>query len=161
MIDPVTAFTVAVGAFNTVKKLVAAGKEIEGVVGQIGKWYNAVADFQHADSKKNNKKPPLFQKLLHEGSVESEALDRIVQRQKMFEMEKELRELISYAYGGTVYAEMLAMRKQIREERRKAEEDLIKRKRQFWESLFLSGIAAVTLSVAGYIVYVILTINSR
>ena len=36
--DPISIFMAASAAFNTVKKLVEAGREIEDVLGQIGVW---------------------------------------------------------------------------------------------------------------------------
>lgn len=148
MVDPVTAFTVAVSAFNTVKKLVAAGKEVESVVGQLGKWYTAIADHGAAAAKK--KKPPLFRKLLHAGSVEQEALEITVHQQKLRDMEKELRELITYAYGADVYANMIAMRRKIREEREQAAKEQARRQKEFLEATFWYSILGVVASVAIY-----------
>ena len=54
--DPVSLFMAATAAFNTVKKLVEAGQEIEGVLGQIGAWLGKVNELQAID----NKKPSIF-----------------------------------------------------------------------------------------------------
>ena len=50
--DPVSLFMAATAAFNTVKKLVESGQEIEGVLGQIGTWMGKVSELQAADNKK-------------------------------------------------------------------------------------------------------------
>jgi hypothetical protein len=46
--EPITGILAAVSAanaaFGAVKKLVATGREIQDVAGQIGKWYGAGAD---------------------------------------------------------------------------------------------------------------------
>lgn len=153
MIDPATAFATAVGAFNLIKKAVAAGKEIEGVVGQISKWYNAVSDFNTASTVKKNKKTGVFSKLLHEGSVEQEALEVTVHRQKLLQMEKELRELITYAYGTEVYAEMIQMRRKIREDREKVIKEHARRRKEFFENIFWYTILAVVLVVGSFLMY--------
>ena len=81
MIDPITAISAATAAFNGVKKLVAAGRDIEDVVGQLGKWYGAAADLSRAEQQRKN--PPMFSRLFMSGSVEEEALAIIVQKKKL------------------------------------------------------------------------------
>jgi hypothetical protein len=110
MIDPVTAFTVATAAFNTIKKAVEVGREVEDVAGYIGKFFGAKADIVKAEEKAKN--PPIFRKLLAAGSVEEEAL---------MEMEKELRSMIILRYGQETYLEMMRMRERVATERRRAE----------------------------------------
>ena len=50
--DPISLFMAATAAFNTVKKLVEAGREVEDVLGQIGTWMGKVSELQAADNKK-------------------------------------------------------------------------------------------------------------
>jgi len=119
MIDPITAFTVATTAFNTIKKAVEVGREIEDVAGYIGKFFGAKADIVKAEEKAKN--PPIFKKLLSAGSVEEEALQIVVQRQKLMQMEKELRSMIILRYGQETYIEMMRMRERVATERRRAE----------------------------------------
>ena len=85
MIDPITAFTMASAAFNTVKKFVEVGRELEDTVGQLGKWYGAVSDFRRAEQ--DNKNPPLFKKLFNSGSIEEEALAIMMHNKKIQEQE--------------------------------------------------------------------------
>jgi len=119
LIDPITAFTVATTAFNTIKKAVEVGREIEDVAGYLGKFFGAKADIAKAEEKAKN--PPIFRKLLSAGSVEEEALQIVVQRQKLMQMEKELRSMIVLRYGQEVYLEMMRQRERIAVERRRAE----------------------------------------
>lgn len=121
MVDPVTAFGLAVTAFNTVQKLVKAGKEIESVAGQLSKWYSAVQSFNESTAKKKNKKG--------KSSVEQEAFDVIVHRQKLKEMEYQLYILIAGTYGQEIYQSMMAERKRIRAERER-QIRLAKKKKQ-------------------------------
>jgi len=119
VIDPFTAFTVATTAFNTIKKAVEVGREIEDVAAYLGKFFSAKADIAKAEEKAKN--PPIFRKLLSAGSVEEEALQIVVQRQKLMQMEKELRSMIVLRYGQEVYLEMMRQRERIAVERRRAE----------------------------------------
>lgn len=118
MIDPVTAFGVAVTAFNTVQKLVKAGKEIESVAGQLGKWYSAVQSFNESAAKKE--KDLKKGKFLGKGSIEQEALDIVVHRQQLKKMEYELYILIAGVYGQEAYQSMVAERVKIKRQREQA-----------------------------------------
>ena len=116
--DPVTIITGATVAFNTVKKMIEAGREIEDVAGQLGQWFSAVSDFYHLEEQSKN--PPLFKKITHGKSVEQEALDLMIQKKKIKEQEDQLRELILWTYGESAYRDMMTYRKVIREERDRA-----------------------------------------
>ncbi|WP_395007004.1 hypothetical protein [Cypionkella sp.] len=140
MIDPVSAFALATGAFNMIKKAVEAGREIEDCVGYFGKFFQGVSDISKAEEESKN--PPLFKKLLSRGSVEEEAFQAVVHRQKVQQMENELRELITYRYGNEVYRDMLIMRRQIRQEREQTVYKQQQRRKAFlWNSLYISLIS--------------------
>ena len=150
MIDPITAFTVATTAFNTIKKAVEVGREIEDVAQYIGKFFGAKADIVKAEEKAKN--PPIFKKLLSAGSVEEEALQIVVQRQKLMEMEKELRSMIILRYGQETYLEMMRQRERISMERKRVEL-LQKHKRQeFFLAVFYTGLIGVLLAALAWLV---------
>lgn len=137
MIDPVSAFALATGAFNMIKKAVEAGREIEDCVGYFGKFFQGVSDINKAEEEAKN--PPLFRKLLSGGSVEEEAFQAVVHKQKVQQMENELRELITYRYGVEVYREMIQMRRTIKEEReRTVYKQQQRRKNLLWNGLALA-----------------------
>ena len=46
--DPVTALAAASTAFGLIKKGFAAGRDIESMYGDIGKWMGAVSDVSHS-----------------------------------------------------------------------------------------------------------------
>ena len=89
MIDPITAIAGATQAFNLVRKMVYAGRELEDVAGQLGKWYGFAADLGRAEQQRKN--PPIFTKLFSSGSVEQEALQIIIHQKKLAEQEKDLQ----------------------------------------------------------------------
>ena len=144
MLDPITAIATATAAFNGVKKLVAAGKELEDCMGQMAQWYTAISDLGEAE--KNAKNPPLFKKLTSRKSVEQEALEIFAHRRKAQAQEKELREIIIYAYGGDAWKELIGLRRRIRLEREKAiYAQKRKRENTFW--------TAVTIVVLTFLCY--------
>lgn len=140
MIDPVSAFALASGAFNMIKKAVETGREIEDCVGYFGKFFQGVSDVNKAAEDAKN--PPLFRKLLNSGSVEEEAFQAVVHKKKIQQMENDLREMITYRYGVDTYREMINMRRQIREDREKTVYKREKRRKAFlWNTLSVGVIS--------------------
>ena len=153
MIDPVSAFALATGAFNMIKKAVEAGREIEDCVGYFGKFFQGVSDINKAEEEAKN--PPLFRKLLSGGSVEEEAFQAVVHKQKVQQMENELRELITYRYGVETYREMIQMRRTIKEER----ERTVYKQQQRRKNLLWNGLALTIISTGiGFIWWIIVLI---
>jgi len=150
MIDPITAIGAATAAFNGVKKLVHAGREIEDIVGQLGKWYGAAADLGRAETQRKN--PPIFTKLFSSGSVEQEALEILVHKKKLQEQEKQLEEMLNIRFGFGTWREMIELRRKIRKER----EETVYRQQERRRA-FLEGIAVIFLTVFlfGLIVFII------
>ena len=133
-----TAVAAATTAYKSVVKLVNAGRELEDVAGQLGKWYTAASDIANAEQEAKN--PPFYKKLLYKGSVEEEALNATIAKQKLAEQESELRTMIMYRYGSNVYKEMIELRRKIRKQR----EQEVYRRRKAWRNLW-EGIAIVVL----------------
>ena len=149
MIDPITAVAMATSAFKTVQKMVSMGREIEDTLGQVGKWYGAVSDFNEAKRQAEN--PPIFRRLVASKSVEQEALEMYAHDKRIKQQETELRELLMYTYGPDAYKELLGMRRKIRDQREKtlyAQER--KRKAFIW-----NGVAFIFISIMVYSLYII------
>jgi len=146
MIDPITAITIATKAFNTVKAMVAAGKEVEDTLGQIGVWYGACSDFNEA--KKQAENPPLFKKIINSKSVEQEAMEIYAKEKKMLQQEKDLRELLLYTYGQGGYQELVDLRRKIKEQREKTVYAQARRRKEFlWNSVGLAVIAVMSYTL--------------
>lgn len=125
MLDPISAVAAATSAFNVIKKGIAFGQDLESMTKSLSKWYGAVSDFNYAEQEVNNAGG--VSKLLMKGSIEKMALDITVNKQKIREQENELRTLIQYTYGHSVYNEMIELRRKLRKQR----EDEIYRRREF------------------------------
>jgi hypothetical protein len=133
-------------AFKGVKALVSAGKEIEGVVGQLGKWYTAAANFYVGANKK--KKPSLFSKPKPgEMSVEEEAMQIAVAKETMRKQDLELQSMIKMRYGMDVFRQMMELRIKLQKQRLEQEEELRKAKAKFHNDLWIAsgGIFAAVL----------------
>jgi hypothetical protein len=139
--DPVTIITGATVAFNTVKKMIEAGREIEDCASQLGQWFSAVSDFYHLEEQTKN--PPLFKKIAHGKSIEQEALDMMIQKKKIKEQEDQLRELILWTYGQDAYSDMMQFRKDIRQQRDKAVYAQQRRRKQIIDGIIITLVIVI------------------
>jgi hypothetical protein len=140
--DPISLFMAATAAFNTVKKLVEAGREVEDVLGQIGTWMGKVSELQAAD----NKKPSIFKRIGGGKSVEQEAMEQLQRREAVRKQHLELMSMVKLAYGPQAFDDLMHMQRQIKLKR---EREIIhqqqRRRDMMWYAL-----AAVVIAIAGW-----------
>ena len=108
--DPISLFMAATAAFNTVKKLVEAGQEIEGVLGQIGTWMGKVSELQAAD----NKKPSIFKRIGGGKSVEQEAMEQLQRRESVRKQHLELMSMVKLRYGPQAFEDLMVLQRNIK-----------------------------------------------
>jgi len=145
-VDPVSLVAMASTAFKGVQILVSKGAEIEHVAQKLGHWYGLVSDIKEAEKEAEN--PPLFKKMFAGDSVEQQALNAVIAKKKIEEQEKQVRELITWAYGVETYKEMMQMRKDIKAKR---ERMIYKQRRRQRRMLDVSAII-MGLIVSGGVV---------
>jgi hypothetical protein len=145
--DPVSLVAMASTTFKGVQILVSKGAEIEQVAQKLGHWYGLVSDIKEAEKEAEN--PPLFKKMFDGDSVEQQALNAVIAKKKIEEQEKQVRELITWAYGVETYKEMMQMRKDIKAKR---ERMIYKQRRRQRRMLDVSAII-VGLIVSGGVVW--------
>jgi hypothetical protein len=150
LIDPISAVAMATGAFNTIKAGFAAGREIESMAGDLGRWMGAVSDIKKAEEY--NKKPPLFKKLFQAGSVEEEAMQIFMAKKKAEDMRNELKQIISFTRGPSAWEELLKTEGDIRKKRQKAIYDQEERRRKLLEAIMIVGGCIV---VGGFLIFII------
>ena len=117
MIDPITAIAGATAAFNTLKKGIQVGKDLQDMGGTMAKWAGAVADLDFAD--KQNQKPPWYKAL--GGGVEAQAMEIFAAKQKAASMRAELKDFISVVYGPSKWQEILEIEADLRKQKREHE----------------------------------------
>lgn len=154
MIDPISAVAMATGAFNTIKAGFAAGREIESMAGDLGRWMGAVSDIKKAEEY--SKKPPLFKKLFKAGSVEEEAMQAFLAKKKAEDMRAELREIISFSRGPSAWNELLKTEADIRKKRQEAIYNQEERQKKFFEVIAIILACLLCVAVVGGIIYLIM-----
>ena len=154
MIDPLTAFAAATAAFTGVKALVGAGRELQDVSQQLGKWYGAVADITRAESQR--KKPTWLDKVSHGvDNIEQEAMDIVVRKKTLMEKEKEIRFMLDFRFGVGTYDEMLGMRRKIRKEREETVYKAMEAKRQIQNNMAIGTLSFLIIGALGGGIYLI------
>jgi hypothetical protein len=151
-VDPVSLVAIASSTFKGIQVLVSKGAEIEHVAQKLGHWYGLVSDIKEAEKEAEN--PPLFKKMFDGNSVEEQALNAVIAKKKIEEQEKQVRELITWAYGKETYKEMMQMRRDIRAKR---ERMIYKQRRRQRKMLDISAII-IALMVSGGVVWTTISI---
>ena len=141
MVEVAAAISMAVPAYNGIKKAVEMGREVEDITGYFGKFFDAKETISEASQYNEN--APLFSKLFAGRSVEAQALEITAAKYKTAKIEKELREFLIYSGQGQFYEDMLKERRHIREERIQKARDKAQTKK-FWLDVFF----IITLLVA-------------
>lgn len=153
--DPLSLVAMASTTFKGLQVLVSRGAEIEHVAQKLGHWYTLVSDINQAEKEAEN--PPLFKKVFDGPSVEEQALNAIIAKKKIEEQNKQIRELIMYAYGEETYREMLQMRKDIRAKREKI---IYKQRRRQRRMLDVSALVMALIFSSGVIYFTLNLIQS-
>jgi len=150
--DPISLVAMASTTFKGLQVLVSKGAEIEQVAQKLGHWYGLVSDLREAEREAEN--PPLFKKLFDGESVEQQALNAVIAKKKIEEQEKEVRELITWAYGNETYKEMMQLRREIRAKREKM---IYKQRRKQRRMLDLSALI-IAMMVSGGVIWAVLSV---
>ena len=130
--DPVTALGVATTAFNTLKKGFQIGKDAQSMMGDVGKWMNAIEAIKNPPKKKIKKV----------GNVEQEALDEFATKKKAEAMEGELKNFLIATYGMKAWDDILRIQGQIRK-RRKLEHQYEQKQREDMINAIIVGVGVL------------------
>ena len=145
--DPLSLIAMASTTFKGIQVMVNKGAEIEAVAQKLGAWYSFAADIKQAEQEAE--KPGVFKKLFDGNTVEQQALNSVIAKKKLEEQEKQIRELIVWAYGVETYQEMIMLRRKIKANREQA----IYKQRRRRRLIMDSTIVVIGLLVAGAVIF--------
>lgn len=149
--DPVTIISGDTLAFNTIKKGIAVGRDLQDMPGQLAQWAGAMSDLGHAEKKAKN--PPWWKAL--RGDVEQEAMQIFAAKKKAEEMRKELKQFISFNMGPSAWDELMRIEAQVR--KRKQEQEY--RKEEIKEAIITWTVGCLSailgLGLFGAVIYFI------
>lgn len=153
MIEIIAAVSAAGRAFNYIQQAVAKGHEINDLAHKFGAFFDAKDKIAEAEASVEN--ASAMSKLFAKDSVESAALQITMAKQKTVQMEKQLREIITYTVGQEVYIEMLRTRATIRKKRLEAARAKAARKRLIIDGLGFAFLGTILLACIMFIVGVV------
>jgi len=145
--DPLSLIAMASTTFKGIQIMVNKGAEIEAVAQKLSAWYAFAADIKQAEQEAE--KPGVFKKLFDGNTVEQQALNSVIAKKKLEEQEKQIRELIVWAYGVETYQEMIMLRRKIKANREQA----IYKQRRRRRLIMDSTIIVIALLVAGAVIF--------
>ncbi len=154
MIDPVTALATASSAFTLIKKGFQAGRDIESMGSDLGRWMGAVSDIKK--SEEYTKKPPLFKKLFAAGSVEEEALSSLMAKKKAEDMREQLKQIIIFSRGPSAWDDLLRTEANIRKKRQEMIYAQEERRRKVMEIIAIVFLCLVCAGFIGFLGYIFL-----
>lgn len=145
--EPLSLIAMASTTFKGIQTLVERGAEIEAVAQKLGAWYSFASDIREAE--KEAERPGVFKKLFDGQTVEQQALNSVIAKKKLEEQEKQIRELIIWAYGTETYQEMIMLRREIKARR----EQVIYKQRRRQRLIMDSTIIVIALLLVGAIIF--------
>jgi len=155
VIDPISitaAVSGATAAFNTIKSMIAAGRDMESCIGDVSRWMRMASDVDQA--AKQAKNPPLFKKLLSAGSVEEEALQAYAAKKKLEAQRQELKNFLNMSYGPQAWADLIQLEGRIRKQRQEAIYKQQEKRRQIIEVLAVLTATLLTGAALLFIIWV-------
>jgi hypothetical protein len=132
--DPATigvAITAANTAFNAIKRGFQAGREIESMGKDLGRWMSALSDIDNAEKSAKNASPLV--KLFKGNELQASAIEAFTAKKKLEAQRQELKTFINFYHGPNSWNEILQMEADIRKQRKEevyARQELI---RKIWE----------------------------
>ena len=145
MIDPITAFATAQAAVAGIQKAIKLGKDINGLVGEFGRFFDARDVVQKAanDAGKSGK------------SDTARAMEIVMQANALREAEEALKHQLVYGGYPELWEQMLRERMKIKQAREKAERAAAaERKKVVAQRLLMAQVvgAAITVCILGFII---------
>jgi len=148
--EPITiaaAVSGATAAFNTIKQMISAGRDIESCMGDVSRWMKMASDVDQAE--KQSKNPPLFKKLFSAGSIEEEALQAYTAKKKLEAQRQELKTFLNMSYGPQAWADLIQLEGRIRKQRQEA---IYKQQEMRQKVLEIIAAGILILTVTGLLV---------
>ena len=143
--DPITAFAAAQAAVAGIQKAIKLGKDINGLVGEFGKFFDAKDVVQKAANDKAKKGQ----------SDTGKAMEIVMQANALREAEEQLKHQLVYGGYPELWEMMLKERMKIKQAREKQEREAkIARKKVVAERLLMAHIVggAICVIIIGTII---------
>ena len=149
--DPATigvAITAANTAFNAIKRGFQAGREIESMGKDLGRWMSALSDIDNVEKSAKSASP--LRRLFKGNEIQASAIEAFTAKKKLEAQRQELKTFINFYHGPNSWNEILQMEADIRVQRKK---DIYDRQlfiRKIWEGV---GLFVLVCTVIGFLFF--------
>lgn len=143
--DPITAFAAAQAAVAGIQKAIKLGKDIQGLVGEFGKFFDAKDAVQKAANDAGKKGQ----------SDTGKAMEIVMQANQLREAEEQLKHQLIYGGYPELWEQMLKERMKIKQARERAErETRIARRKLVAQRILAAQIigAVITVIILGVLI---------
>lgn len=134
----IAAVSAANQAFNFIKKAVHKGKELQDLTNAIGAFWDAREEVSVLEQKATN--PSKMQKIFGGKSVEAQALEVTLQKQRAENLERELKDIFLWTGNGNLWSDMIRERTRIRNARIAAAKQAAQSKAAMIDLAIITGI---------------------
>jgi len=149
--DPATigvALTAANTAFNAIKRGFQAGREIESMGKDLGRWMSALSDIDNVEKSAKNASP--LRRLFKGNEIQASAIEAFTAKKKLEAQRQELKTFINFYHGPNSWNEILQMEADIRLQRKKDIYDRQQFIRKIWEGI---GLFVLVCTVIGFLFF--------
>ena len=149
--DPATigvALTAANTAFNAIKRGFQAGREIESMGKDLGRWMSALSDIDNVEKSAKNASP--LRRLFKGNEIQASAIEAFTAKKKREAQRQELKTFINFYHGPNSWNEILQMEADIRLQRKKDIYDRQQFIRKIWEGI---GLFVLVCTVIGFLFF--------
>lgn len=143
--DPITAFATAQAAVAGIQKAIKLGKDIQGLVGEFGKFFDAKDAVQKAANDAGKKGQ----------SDTGKAMEIVMQANQLREAEEQLKHQLIYGGYPELWEQMLRERMKIKQARERAEREArIARRKLVAQRILAAQIigAVITVIILGVLI---------
>ena len=147
--DPVTAFSIASMAYSSIKSAFEKGREIEEMVGDLGRWTSAVWHINRGVRQEKARRRAFGM------SVEEEALQSYVYKKKVEQQQYEIAQQIKMQYGPNAWNEVLELQAKIRNQQLVELQEKRKQSDEFWYLASWGFIGSLFTLLIGSLVWTI------
>jgi hypothetical protein len=152
MLEIGVAISVATSSFKFLKSAFAAGRDLESMSQDVGRWLTAVADIDRRE--KENKRPVFYQRLFMANKIQAEAIEIFAAKKKLEKQRQELRNFVIAHHGLAGWDQLIRLEGKIRKERAQAIYQQREARQQLFEWAAVLGFLTIGVILLIYFVWI-------
>jgi hypothetical protein len=156
VLDPITVIATASAAYNTLKKGIAMGRELQDMSGQLATWAGAISDIEFLAKKAED--PPWWKV---GGNVQAEAIEIFAAKKKIEAQRAELKTYVQYTYGQSGWEELLRIEAQVRKRKQATDHRAAEIKERLITVVIVGLVLAAGIAGLALLAFILWQANQR